>query len=160
MPRIARLKFHDPEEGYYHIISRIVLKSFLLEEGEKEYFLSLLKKLSQVYFVKVQGFTIMSNHVHLICQMIPGDVINDDELKKRFEKYYNEGKPLKKRRVFFKHDYEDYRKRWGDVSKFVQDLKQRFSRWYNKKHNGHGHVWSERFKNVLLNGDRALLACA
>ena len=32
MPRMARLKFYDPEEGYYHIISRTVLKSFLLEE--------------------------------------------------------------------------------------------------------------------------------
>ena len=55
MPRMARLKFQHPEEGYYHIISRTVLKSFLLDEGEKEYFLTLLKKLSQVYFVKVQA---------------------------------------------------------------------------------------------------------
>lgn len=62
MSRLARLKFKDPEEGHYHIITRTIMKNdFLLEEGEKECLVTLTKKLSQVYFVKVQRFIFMSN---------------------------------------------------------------------------------------------------
>ena len=39
------------------------------------------------------------------------------------------------------------------------DLKQRFSRWHNKRSQNQGHVWSDRFKNVMLEESRALLAC-
>ena len=160
MPRIARLKFSDPEDGSYHIIARTIMRNdFLLEEGEKEYLLNLMKDLSQVYFVKIQSFCILSNHFHLICQMIPSAKISDDELKERFRLYYNEGKPIKQHRKLLKSEHAAFRKRFGDISKFIGDLKQRFSRWYNKKHNNHGHFWSERFKSLLLYGNRALLSC-
>lgn len=159
MGRMARLKLRNPKSGYYHITSRTVLKSFLLDEMEKEYFLKLLKKLSRVYFVKVATFAIMSNHFHLIVQMVPSEEISDEELQRRFNIYYNEGKPKKNHRPFERLYEHDLRRRWGDISCFIQDLKQRFSRWYNRIHDGHGHVWAERFKSVLLQGDRALLAC-
>ena len=160
MPRIARLKFKNPEEGHYHIIARTIMKKeYLLEEGEKEYLLKLMKWLSQVYFVKVQSFIFMSNHIHIICQMIPPEKISDKELKERFELYYNAGKPKKKHRKLLKIEHAYYRMRFGEISNFIGDLKQRFTRWYNGKHNNHGHFWCERFKSVMLNGDRALLAC-
>ena len=41
----------------------------------------------------------------------------------------------------------------------MQDLKQRFSRWYNRQHDGFGTTWAERFKSVMLQSDKALLAC-
>ena len=159
MARLARIKFSDPEEGYYHITSRTVLKSFLLDKGEKEYFLKLLKVLSQVYFVRVVTFAIMSNHFHVIIQMIPAHKISQEDLKRRFELYYNANILKKYHRVFEHHDQAQFRHRLEDVSCFIQDLKQRFSRWYNRQTQGHGHVWAERFKSVLLQGDRALLAC-
>ena len=159
MARLSRLKFSNPEEGYYHVISRMVQQEFLLGEKEKEYFLSLLKKLSQVYFVRVATFSIMENHIHLICQMIPSDQVSDEDLQRRFDLYYNENIPNKRRRVLFKEEHDRYRKRFGDLSCFVQDLKQRFSRWYNRQHKRHGHVWAERFKSVLLGDTQALLAC-
>jgi hypothetical protein len=79
MARMARIKFLNPKDGYYHIMSRNVLKSFLLDGSSKEFFLSLMKKLSQVYFTKVATFAIMSNHFHLIVQMIPEDEITEDD---------------------------------------------------------------------------------
>ena len=48
MTRIARIKFANPEDGYYHIVSRTVQQSFMLGEVEKEYFKKLLRRLSQV----------------------------------------------------------------------------------------------------------------
>ncbi|MBN2381736.1 transposase, partial [bacterium] len=158
MARQSRLKYEDPRSGYYHIVTRTVLKSFLLDEIAKEEFLSILRKLSQVYFVKVVSFAIMSNHVHLIVRMLPQEEISDAELRQRHDRYYNEGKTLSRRR-FDPNRSEYFRARFGDLSKFMQDLKQRFSRWYNKRMNNHGHIWGERFTSVLLEAGRALTAC-
>jgi len=101
----------------------------------------------------------MSNHFHLIVRMLPEHDFDDDEVKKRFHIYYNEGKLKEDWRVFPTQEVAYFRRRYGDLSCFVQDLKQRFSRWYNKRTQNQGHVWSDRFKNVMLEGSRALLAC-
>jgi len=159
MARLSRLKFSNPKEGYYHVISRMVQQEFLMGEKEKEFFLKLFKKLSRIYFVRVATFSLMSNHVHLIFQMMPHDQISDEDLRRRFDLYYNENVPDERKRELLKGDHDQYRKRFGDLSCFIQDLKQRFSRWYNREHDGSGHVWSERFKSVLLGDIRALLAC-
>ena len=37
-----------------------------------------------------------------------------------------------------------------DLSTFVKELKQRFSRWYNKQTGRKGTLWEERFKSVLI----------
>jgi len=158
MTRIARIKFAHPEDGYYHIVSRTVQQSFLLGDVEKEYFKKLLRWLSQVYFVRVGTFAVMSNHFHLIIQMIPSHSISKDDFKKRYNKYYNVKQPLAELRVGSDEE-APLLERWGDVSCFLQELKQRFSRWYNKRNKSYGHVWADRFKSVLLEGDRALLAC-
>ena len=148
-----------PRDGYYHIVSRTVLKSFLLDEVAKEKFMVILRKLSQVYFVRVVSFAIMSNHVHLIVRMLPEEDISDEDVKHRFHRYYNEGVVERFQRPFLEEEIDYYRTRFGDLSKFMQDLKQRFSRWYNKKMDNHGHIWGERFTSVLLEAGRALTAC-
>jgi hypothetical protein len=38
----------------------------------------------------------------------------------------------------------------GDISAFMQTLKQRFSVWYNHTHRRYGTLWAERFKSVLV----------
>lgn len=40
--------------------------------------------------------------------------------------------------------------RMGDLSKFMQLLKQRFSIWYNKTRGRQGTLWGSRFKSVLV----------
>jgi REP element-mobilizing transposase RayT len=40
--------------------------------------------------------------------------------------------------------------RMGDVSVFMKELKQRFSRWYNRRHDRFGTLWAERFKSLLV----------
>jgi putative transposase len=159
MARTTRLKFADPHEGCYHVTSRTVLKSFLFKDQEKDYFLRLLRRLSRVYFVRVVSFTVMSNHFHLIVKMIPSTEIPEEELHRRFDYYYNEGVPKKRHRSFDPLSAGQARKRWEDISCFMQDLKQRFSRWYNRQIDGTGHVWSDRFCSVLLESGRALIAC-
>ena len=40
--------------------------------------------------------------------------------------------------------------RMGDVSAYMKELKQRFSRWYNRRHDRFGTLWAERFKSVIV----------
>jgi putative transposase len=40
--------------------------------------------------------------------------------------------------------------RMGDVSAFMKELKQRFSRWFNYNHDRFGTLWAERFKSVVV----------
>jgi hypothetical protein len=37
----------------------------------------------------------------------------------------------------------------------VQEIKQRFSRWYNCRYHRKGYLWSERFKGVLISRGKA-----
>lgn len=158
--RLTRLIYSDPQEGYYHITSRIAFKLFVLNEDEKEHFVKLLRWLSQVYFVRVATYSIMTNHFHIILQMIPPTEISDAEIESRFQLYYNSGKSDDTvERFYIPQEAEAYRKRWADLSRFIQDLKQRFSRWYNRHNDNKGTIWSSRFKSVMLESSRALLSC-
>ena len=49
-----------------------------------------------------------------------------------------------------------YKRRFCDLSLYVKEVKERFSRWYNKKHNRVGVLWGARFKSVLVEDGNAL----
>ena len=55
---------------------------------------------------------------------------------------------------------ERLRRRLGSISCFIQELKQTFSRWYNKKYERKGYLWSDRFKGVIVDKDETQLACS
>ena len=84
MPRIARM-FVKGEELTYHIISRTALDGFVIDDGDKDYFVDLIKHMSKVYFVEVLAFSIMSNHFHLVIRMKSDEGISDDEIRERFD---------------------------------------------------------------------------
>ncbi|WP_457756050.1 transposase [Thermodesulfatator indicus] len=155
MPRIPRFFIDDPRAAY-HVISRTALPGHdVLGDEEKDHLLNLIRWLSQVYFVEVYGFAIMGNHFHLLCRMLPEDQFSDAEVKRRIRLYYG-----KKRKIFF---YEEMLKKWrnrlASLSRYVQDIKQRFSRWYNKRVERKGYFWADRFKSVIIETGEALLNC-
>ena len=43
-----------------------------------------------------------------------------------------------------------YLRRMCDLSEFMKAVKQRFTQWYNKKHNQKGTVWEGRFRSELI----------
>jgi putative transposase len=53
-----------------------------------------------------------------------------------------------------------YKNRFCDLSLFVKQVKERFSRWYNKKHSRRGTLWMDRFKSVLVENGEALQTMA
>jgi hypothetical protein len=44
------------------------------------------------------------------------------------------------------------KKRFCDLSLFVKEVKERFSRWFNKRRGRRGTLWMDRFKSVLVEG--------
>jgi putative transposase len=155
MPRIARLKIKG-EPTVYHVISRTALDGFVLGDVEKEFLLNLIKRLSKVYFAEVLGFCLMGNHFHLLIRMHPGHDVSDEEIKKRFKLYYGKDS---------KQDVNDeamihiLRKKWCDLSEYVKEIKQGFSRFYNKRHGRKGFFWSDRFKSVIVDDGQTLINC-
>ncbi|MFT7172231.1 MAG: hypothetical protein ACI9NQ_000440 [Paracoccaceae bacterium] len=55
---------------------------------------------------------------------------------------------------------ERFMKRFCDVSVFMKELKERFSRWFNKQNGRRGPLWMDRFKSVLVDGEDALATMA
>jgi len=47
--------------------------------------------------------------------------------------------------------------RMNDVSVFMKELKQRFSRWYNKQNGRFGTLWAERFRSLLVENQTSAL---
>ncbi|MFT6863317.1 MAG: putative transposase, partial [Akkermansiaceae bacterium] len=45
-----------------------------------------------------------------------------------------------------------FKKRFCDIRLFVKELKERFSRWFNKQKGWRGTLWMDRFKSVLVDG--------
>ena len=73
MVRIPRLTMAG-EPAVYHVISRTALDGFVLGEAEKEYLLSLIQRLSAVYFTEVLGFCLMGNHFHPGLSWLDGSI--------------------------------------------------------------------------------------
>jgi putative transposase len=155
MPRIARIIIKD-EPAVYHVMSRTALDGFVLGDVEKEYLVELIKKLSRVYFAEVLGFCIMGNHFHLLVRMHQDKDYSDDELRERYRLYYGEKAPdveLNNNSIL------QLRKKWSSLSEYIKEIKQGFSRFYNRRHNRKGFFWSERFKSVIVDNGETLINC-
>ncbi len=155
MPRIPRLLV-DGEEAVYHVISRTALDGYVLGSDDKEYLVHLIRWLSGVFFVKIFGYCIMSNHFHLLLKVSPGRELSDEEVLRRAKTYYDN---IQGKQQVVPAYVVKYRERFSNLSEFVKEIKQRFSRYYNKKHSRRGYFWGDRYKSVLIEEGEALLNC-
>jgi len=167
MARIARIKAEG--EAFYHVVSRIANKAFLLNNDEKkEVFVNMLHRAADFSGVDVITYVVMDNHFHL-CVRVPkreGE-IPESEILRRVGVLYGEDRraALEKRLAGFREEGDDtaiaaelekLRARMGDLSEFMKTLKQRVSQWYNSNYSHEGTLWSGRFKSVLVEDGRYL----
>jgi len=153
MARIRRLKVVN-EDAFYHVISRTVGQDFLLHDREKQKLFDIIKRYSALFFVKVIGYAIMSNHFHLLVRMETGENYSDEEVHQRLK-------------AFYEHDYAELRfsdlnpvrEKLGNLSEYLKGIKQTFSWGYNRLHKRRGYFWSDRFKSVLIQSGESLLNC-
>ncbi len=154
MPRIPRMLIAG-EPTVYHVMSRTALDGYVLGDVEKGHLLAIIKHLSRVYFVDVLGFCIMGNHFHLLIRMLPGDLFDNNQILSHYKVYYgpDEKAELTEERVEF------FRRKWSSLSEYVREIKQKFSRFYNKRHGRKGFFWGDRFKSVIVEDGDTLINC-
>ena len=167
MARIARIKAEG--EAFYHVVSRIANKAFLLNKDEKkEVFVNMLHQAADFSGVDVITYVVMDNHFHL-CVRVPRQEgeISESEILRRVGVLYGEERrtALEKRLAEYREEGDDIavaaelaklRARMGDLSEFMKTLKQRVSQWYNSNYSHEGTLWSGRFKSVLVEDGRYL----
>tara|TARA_R110000850_G_scaffold64247_12_gene144450 strand:- start:1420 stop:2472 length:1053 start_codon:yes stop_codon:yes gene_type:complete len=160
---------------YYHCISRVVDRQFILGETEKEHFVALMRKLEAFHGMRVVTYCVMSNHFHLLVEEPDRESVQDldaDTTLKRISYLYSSHavrsvrEELERARATRSEAWEAeilncYRSRMGDLAAFMKDLKQRFSQWYNRNNGRRGTLWEDRYKSVLVEGDaKALMTMA
>jgi REP element-mobilizing transposase RayT len=95
----------------------------------------------------------MGNHFHLLVTMRPEDEISDDEVKESFQRRYGDEYSLMTGQIPF------YRQKWTSLSEYVKEIKQSFTRVFNKKRGRKGTFWAERFKSVIVEKGETLINC-
>ena len=168
MPRTPRFLapwVGQPNAGsaIYHCISRTVDRAPLFGEQEKEQFVRLMRLYERFCGVHVLTYSVMSNHFHILLEVPPRpkEELSDEELCERLAVLYKEGfvEEVRESLIRFRERGDEagrerlresflYR-RWN-LSEFMKTLKQRFSKWFNKRHDRKGTLWEERFKNPLV----------
>ena len=176
-----RILGRGPLESYcYHVMSRTCGGEVLFDEVEKEALRRVIWRMAEFSGIKVVTYCIMKNHFHLLAE-----VPHQETWLQRFDGPDGEVKLLEHLRILYSRAYLDLlqdeladlrsrgltvladqriealKKRFCDLSLFVKEVKERFSRWFNKRRGRRGTLWMDRFKSVLVEGSgEALLTMA
>jgi REP element-mobilizing transposase RayT len=163
----------------YHVMSRTAGGEMVFGEVEKEAFRRLMWRMAKFSGVEVLTYAVMGNHFHLLAK-----VPERAKFLKRFEGEGGEERLLEHLSLLYSKAYiggvkaelarvreagreaeaeailATFRRRFCDLSIFVKELKERFSRWFNKHHGRRGTLWMDRFKSVLVEDGEALRTMA
>jgi len=149
------------------VVSRIVDRTFRLDDGEKEIFRGIMRRAEAFCGVRVLTYAVMSNHFHMLVEVPERAVVDEAELTRRMTALYGRAHVacvLRQwadwRRTGAAYLVEEQqnrlRARMYDISAFVKTVKQRYSMSYNGRHGRKGTLWEDRFKSVLVeNGEQA-----
>ncbi len=153
MGRPLRIRFYEPNTAI-HVMSKTAGGYFLLKpDYVKKHFLYLLKTLLQAFSFELISFSIMNNHFHLLLKAKDINYLSDNEILEKAQKagIY--------KRLLFTKDIATLRKKLSDLSEFMKNLKERFSKWFNKTFNRYGYFWGGRYKNVIIENGESLEIC-
>lgn len=157
-----------------HCMSRTVNGERLFQEEEKCVLQELIAQAADYCGVVVLTYALMENHPHILV-FVPHKLFmpDDAELLRRYRVF--RAKPTKRQAAQIRWieaalaengpaAAEWRRRQWAqmcDLSQFMKIVKQRFTAYYNKRHNRYGPLWAGRFKSVLVEeNSNALLPMA
>jgi putative transposase len=175
----------EADDYCYHVMSRTTGGDFLFGAEEKEALRKIMWRMANFCGVKLLTYCVMDNHFHMLVR-----VPSQQAFLRRFEDRVGEEPGAGEERLldhlsilysksYVQHMREEiawmrengmeedvakflqkYKNRFCDLSLFVKQVKERFSRWYNKKHSRRGTLWMDRFKSVLVENGEALQTMA
>lgn len=183
MPAYARRQIVDESQvGVYHCVSRCVRRAFLCGDDHysgknfdhrKVWVQERIETLAGIMGVDVLGFSVMSNHIHLLLRIRPDVAASwtDEEVARRWWRLHPgrrdeddtpaepepadialllaDGEALAKRR-----------QRLSSLSCFMAALCEPIARRANKEDRATGRFWEGRFRSQAVLDEAALLACS
>ena len=149
-------------EAIYHCTSRVVGGERLLDAPAREVFRRQMWVLVEFCGVELVTYDLLSNHVHLLVHVPQKTVVPDPELVRRYALRHpgsdrRRARQLRSIQAMLERNDEaagTWRRQqlamMGDISPFMQLLKQGFTVWYNRTHHRFGTFWAERFGSELV----------
>ena len=162
------------EPTYFHLISRCVRRAYLCGKDKhsgkrydhrKRWLKKRLFELSELFFIDLYGYAIMSNHYHLVIKTRPDEshVASNQQIAQRWCRVFScQSNRRDARQKDLCDDIEKinlYRKRLCDISWFMRCLNEALARMANKEDNCSGRFWQGRFRSQLLLDDSAVYTC-
>jgi REP element-mobilizing transposase RayT len=146
----------------------VVDRIFRFGDEEREAFRMFMRMYENFSGCRVLSYCVMSNHFHILLEVppMPEGGISDGELLRRLgvlngEKFVKgvadelvaarcEGGLVNGNEVRVREIHDRFTYRMHSLSRFMQGLLIRFTRWFNRKHSRTGTLWEERFKSVIV----------
>ena len=161
----------------FHCVSRIVDRRFVFGDEEREAFRMFMRMYENFSGCRVLTYCVMSNHFHILLEVPPLEAggLTDEKLLARLAAIYpanfvqgvadelaagraeetaeeglTAGNEARVKEIHARFTY-----RMHSLSRFMQGLLIRFTRWFNRKHERSGTLWEERFKSVIVESGTA-----
>ena len=167
-----RILGKGPLESYcYHVMSRTCGGEVMFDDLEKEALRRVIWRMAEFSGIKIVTYCVMGNHFHLLAEVphretwmqrfegVDGEAKLFDHLLTLYSRAYlallrDELADFRARgmAVLAEQRLDALKKRFCDLSLFVKEVKERFSRWFNKRRGRRGTLWMDRFKSVLVEG--------
>ena len=170
----------DPEnERDYHLVSRCVRRAFLCGVDEftkrncshrRQWLVERLKQLAPCFAVDIYGYTVLSNHFHVVLRHDPlaWRGWSDEEVVQRWFDAFpptERGKVVEARKPELRElmlgdpkRLARARRTLGSLSNFMKHLKQPIARRANLEDDCTGHFFEQRFYSGALLTEEALIA--
>ena len=176
---MPRRLLRPQSESYYHCVNRVVDRTRCLRDEERRHFRLWMRRLEKFCGLEVLTYCLMENHFHLLVRvpcrqrMLETEPLDEARLRELLPLIYS-GRELRAAVQELDRAAEQdstgkwtaqilarYEARRFSLSTFLKELKQRYTRWHNRRHRRTGTLWEERFRSVLVEQDeRALLTVA
>lgn len=147
----------------YHVVSRVVDRRFVFGDEEREAFRMFMRMYSAFCHVKILAYCVMSNHFHILLEIPPKPAggLSDGELLERLSGINSKAfvatveQELARARAEENDEWAAeiharFTYRMHDLSEFMKTVLQRFTRWFNRKHERTGTLWEARYKSVIV----------
>jgi REP element-mobilizing transposase RayT len=143
-------------------------RRFVFGDEEREHFRMFMRMQENFTGCRVLTYCVMSNHFHVLLEIppVPEGGIADGLLLKRLAALYSEafvagleaelaGARQEEDEALAAEIHARFTYRMHDLSEFMKTLLQRFTRWFNRKHQRSGTLWEQRYKSVIVESGTA-----
>ena len=180
MPKARKLQISLEATPYYHVISRCVRRAFLCGQDQvsgrsfehrRQWIESDLELLSNVFFIDIAAYAILSNHYHLVLH-VDKSAAEKADIRDIVERWHRRFSGIEASHKYLAYEplephekdqlsafVDIWRSRLSDISWMMRTLNETTARKANREDECTGRFWEGRFKSIPLLDDQALLSC-